>query len=277
MRRRLSLLLIPLLALGILGVMLWSWQGRLIYFPGGAPPPIDEVLPGGRDVTLETSDGLQLSAWFLPPAAADGPAPGVVVLPGNAGNRGGRAPLARGLADAGMAVLLLDYRGYGGNPGTPSERGLRADAAAAADWLAAQPVVDRLVYLGESLGAAVAVRLALDRPPAAVVLRSPFQSLGSMARLHYGPVPDWVLRDRFPVEALVGELDVPLLVVAGERDNIVPAEQSRRVFDAAREPKRFVVVPDAGHNDALITGGIPLLDAVAAFVARHAGGSPGAG
>jgi fermentation-respiration switch protein FrsA (DUF1100 family) len=107
----------------------------------------------------------------------------VLVFNGNGGNRAHRAPLAAALSRSGLAVLLFDYRGYGGNPGAPTEPGLLADARAARAYLASRPGVDpgRLVYLGESLGAAVAVALAVEVPPLALVLRSPFTSLATWA------------------------------------------------------------------------------------------------
>jgi fermentation-respiration switch protein FrsA (DUF1100 family) len=233
------------------------------------------VLPGAREVGYTTEDGLALRGWFLAGPDSRGRA-AVMVLPGNAGNRADRAPLAEALARAGHPVLLVDYRGYGGNPGRPSERGLAADARAARAWLAARPEVDpdRIVYLGESLGAAVALRLAIDYPPAALVLRSPFTSLADVGRLHYPYLPvRLLLTERYGSMELVGRLRTPLLVVAGERDRIIPAAHSRRLYDAARPPKRFVLIPGADHNDLALLAGQRLLGEVLQFVAnRPAGG-----
>lgn len=141
----------------------WSFQRRLIYFPVVEVPPLSASLPGARIVPIRTADGLTLTGWFLN---------------GNAGNRGDRAPLARALADRGYEVLVFDYRGYGGNEGSPSEEGLALDAAAAVTALAELATVDRLIFLGESLGAAIAARLAVESPPTALVLRSPFPVAG---------------------------------------------------------------------------------------------------
>ncbi|WP_017598943.1 alpha/beta hydrolase, partial [Nocardiopsis lucentensis] len=112
--------------------LVWGFQRSLIYLPSSADvPPAAEVIDGARDITLTTRDGLELGAWFVPARGTDrGTA--VLVANGNAGNRQLRAPLAKALADAGLSVLLFDYRGYGGNPGRPSEGGLALDAAAAA-------------------------------------------------------------------------------------------------------------------------------------------------
>jgi fermentation-respiration switch protein FrsA (DUF1100 family) len=194
----------------------------------------------------------------------------VLVCNGNGGDRSMRAPLAAALSRMGLAVLLFDYRGYGGNPGHPTEEGLAADARAALGYLAGRPEVDpeRVIYFGESLGAAVALRLATERPPAALVLRSPFASLAEVGRLHYPVLPvSLLLRDRYDSAALAGRLTAPLLVVAGGRDRIVPAGHSRRLFAAAPEPKRLVVLDGAGHNDHDLLAGPPLLAELRAFLA----------
>lgn len=245
-------------------VVAWGLQRRLIYFPAGPPPPAEQVLPGVAEVVVRTADGLELDAWW----AEAGPV-AVLLLPGNGGNRAGRAPLVAALRDRGASVLAMDYRGYGGNPGTPSQDGLLTDARAGAAWLDARRDVDEVVHLGESLGSAVAVGLARERPPAALVLRSPFDSLLSVARTHYGPVPGWLLRDGYPAEEWIGAVGAPVLVVAGEADEIVPLELSRRLFDAADDPKRLVTVPGAGHNDRALLDGDVFVDAVATFLAEH--------
>jgi fermentation-respiration switch protein FrsA (DUF1100 family) len=264
--------------------LLWSQQRRLIYLPAPrAVPPAATVLPGAEEVSFPTEDGLRLDGWFVPAAPAgrgagaplrgspdpSGRGPAVLVCNGNGGNRSLRAPLAAALARAGLAVLLFDYRGYAANPGRPTEAGLAADARAAVAYLAARPEVDpaRLVYFGESIGAAVALRLAVERPPAALVLRSPFASLAEVGRLHYPLVPvSLLLRDRYDSAARVGRLAAPLLVVAGGRDRIVPASHSRRLFAAAPEPKRLVVLEGAGHNDHDLLAGPRLLAELRAFL-----------
>jgi uncharacterized protein len=191
------------------------------------------------------------------------------VCNGNGGDRSMRAALAAALSRMGLAVLLFDYRGYGGNPGSPSEEGLADDARAALAYLAGRPEVDpgRVAYLGESLGAAVALRLAVERPPAALVLRSPFASLAEVGRRHYPFLPvSLLLRDRYDSAALVGRLTAPLLVVAGSRDRIVPASHSRRLFAAAPEPKRLVVLDGADHNDHDLHAGPRLVGELRAFL-----------
>ena len=268
-----SILLVVAAVLAASLGLLWLFQRRLLYFPTPGPvPPAASVLPGAEDVTFETADGLQLAGWFVPGTGGTGAA--VLVCNGNGGDRSMRAALAAALSRMGLAVLLFDYRGYGGNPGSPSEDGLAADARAALAYLAGRPEVDpdRLLYFGESLGAAVALRLATERAPAALVLRSPFASLAEVGRRHYPMLPvSLLLRDRYDSAALAGRLDTPLLVVAGERDGIVPAGHSRRLFDAAPQPKRLVVLDGADHNDHELLAGPRLLAELRAFL----GGVPG--
>lgn len=249
--------------------LLWSVPRRMIYFPlRHVVPAAASVLPGAEDVSFETADGLRLNGWYIS-AAANAERRAVIVFNGNAGNRAFRAPLAAALREAGLSVLLFDYRGYGGNPGSPSEPGLVADARAARAYVVHREDVDpdRLVYFGESLGAAVAVALAVEHPPAAMVLRSPFTSLVDMGRLVYPFLPVRpLLRDRFDAISQIRQLLCPLLVVAGDRDSIVPPEQSRRLRDAAPGPKRFALIPGADHNDFALVAGQPLMAVVTEFL-----------
>jgi fermentation-respiration switch protein FrsA (DUF1100 family) len=247
----------------------WIFQRRLIYIPMGRAPSVGSVLPAATDVTIDTEDGLRLGAWFVPPngLAARG---SILVFNGNAGNRSFRAPLAAALAKNGFAVLLFDYRGYSGNRGSPTEDGLLADARAARAYLDSRADLDpaRTVYFGESLGAAVAVAAAVERPPAALILRSPFSSLTAMGKLHYPFLPvKLLLKDRFPSIERVRQLSCPLLVLAGDRDQIVPAEDSRTLFEAASmKAKRFVTIPGADHNDDALLAGNRFIREVTGFL-----------
>jgi len=258
--------IVTLVASGLVALM-WSQQRRLIYFPSPGPvPSAATVLPPGRNVVLQTEDGIRLGAWYFP-VASGGPA--VLACNGNGGDRSMRAGLAIALNRLGLSVLLFDYRGYGGNPGRPSEEGLAADARAAQAWLAAQPMVDpeRIAYFGESLGAAVAVGLAAQRPPAALVLRSPFTSLGDVGAVHYPWLPvRRLLLDRYPSIERIASVRAPVSVIAGERDDIVPATLSRRLYDAAAEPKRYVLVPGAAHNDPELLDGRQMIDEIEGFL-----------
>jgi alpha-beta hydrolase superfamily lysophospholipase len=262
--------LVAAVVLAVLSGLLWGLQRRLVYFPDAGPvPAAGAVLPGARDVVLQTSDGLRLGAWFLP--GRDAEAPAVLVANGNGGHRGLRAPLAAALAGRGLAVLLFDYRGYGGNPGSPSEEGLARDVRAARAHLLEEAGVppDRLLYLGESLGAAVVTELATEHPPAALVLRSPFVDLAAVGAAHYPFLPvRALLRDRYPVAERVATIRVPTTVVLGGADSIVPPAQSRAVATTAAGQHRLVEVPGADHNDRVLLDGDALVDAVVELAGR---------
>jgi uncharacterized protein len=236
----------------------WALQRKLIYFPvADVPRPAAVGLPSAQDVSFTTSDGVTLHGWFVPPASPSARET-VLVFNGNAGNRGFRAALAAMLADAGLATLLFDYRGYGENQGQPSEEGLARDAEAAYRYIAARKDVDsrRLVYFGESLGTGVAVRLATNHVPRALILRSPFTSLIDVGRHHYPFLPvRTLLSDRFASIDCVDRLSCPLLVIAAARDSVVPSEQSRRLYEAARPPKHLVIIEGVDHNDYELLAG----------------------
>jgi len=250
------------LAVVALLVFAWTLQRRLIYLPASGPAPaIGAELPGGEEVSFDTEDGLRLRGWFIPGGAGAAGAT-VLVFNGNAGDRSARAPLAGALARAGISVLLFDYRGYGGNPGHPTETGLAADAAAAHSYLLSRPDVraGSILYFGESLGAAVALGLAVEHPPAALVLRSPFTSLADVGQVHYPFLPvRALLKDRYDSIGRVRSVNCPLLVVAGAADTIVPGRLSHQLYDAAAEPKRYIEIPDAGHNDWQLLAGDRLI------------------
>ncbi|MBE1496383.1 fermentation-respiration switch protein FrsA (DUF1100 family) [Amycolatopsis lexingtonensis] len=257
--------LVVVLVLGLV----WVFQRRLIYLPDAGPvPAAASVLPGGEDVRLRTADGLELGAWYVRPRDRE-PSATVLVAGGNGGNRAGRAPLAAKLTEAGLAVLLFDYRGYGGNPGDPSEAGLALDVRAARGFLVEERRVspERLLYFGESLGCAVVTELATAYPPAGLLLRSPFTDLAAVGAEAYPYLPvRLLLRDRFPVEEQVARVRVPVTVVLGGADSIVPPSQSRAV--AAAASARVVEIPGADHNDPVLLDGPELIEAVLALVPR---------
>lgn len=259
---------VVILVAGGLGA-LWAAQRQLIYFPDTtAPPTADAVIPGARDVTLTTTDGLGLTAWFVP-EPDDGRNLAVLLAPGNGGNRLGRADLAVALRDRGFAVLLLDYRGYGGNPGSPSEEGLAldADAAVAALTELGYPP-ERTLFLGESLGTGVVAALQARTPPAGVVLRSPFTELADVGAHHYPWLPvRRLLRDRFEVLGHVAASEVPMTVIRGSADDVVPTELSGEVAATIPHLVEDVVLDGVGHNDPEMFGD-PVADAVARLAER---------
>ena len=255
--------------IGVVLAVIFLAQRSFIYFPEGqVPSPGSLGLRSAEIATFTTDDDLDLEAWYVP-AREPSASRTIILFNGNAGNRANRVQLAARFAEYGWSTLLVDYRGYGGNPGLPSERGLERDAHAALKYVLSRSDVDpsRIVYFGESLGAAVAIRLAVDFPPAALILRSPFSSMTAIGTRHYPFLPvRWLLRDRFPSITRIGQIKSPTLFIAGDSDAIVPLADSQLLFDAANEPKRFVIIPDADHNDEALFGGVEMMAAIRAFL-----------
>ena len=225
----------------------------------------DLALIGVREVALTTADGLSLFSWYLAPGAGR---PVVAYFHGNGGHIGYRTERLRRLAREGYGVLLVEYRGYAGNPGTPSETGLYADGAAALDFIAGQGIAaDRIVLWGESLGSGVAVELATRRAVAAVILEAPFTSVAAAAQHHYRLIPAAMLvRDRFDSLSRIDRLNAPLLILHGERDRIVPVSHGRTLLEAAPEPKEGWFAAEGGHRKFAQFGA---LDAAIAFIDRR--------
>lgn len=229
-------------------------ENRFLYFPTRelAATPASYGLPS-EDLTVEAEDGVALRGWWIHARGERA----LLFFHGNAGNVADRLDRAGILCTRlGLDVFLVDYRGYGGSQGSPSEEGLYRDARAihgAATARGFRP--EDIVVFGESLGSAVAIQLALDRPSGAVVLETPFLSLAAMAREHYPFVPTFLLRSRYDNAAKIPAVVPPKLFLVAERDEIVPPEHGRRLFEVAKEPKTLFVIPGAGHNDTYLTGG----------------------
>jgi hypothetical protein len=233
--------------------MMTAFLNSLLYFPSRTfyATPADAGLEH-EEIAFDAEDGMRLHGWWMPaqrrPALAH-----VLLSHGNAGNIGDRVVHARLLADAGLDVFLFDYRGYGLSEGSPDEAGTYRDARAAREALVRQAGVDagRVVYLGESVGGAVALALAVEAPPLGLVLQSAFTSIRDMGRLHYPFIPPALVPDAYPNLRRIAELRSPLLVIHGDRDDIVPVAHGRALFEAAPQPKRIEIVRGAGHNDLL--------------------------
>lgn len=238
------------LGAGLLLGGIYGMQRRLIYFPdNNLPHPAAVGLPGVQVGRIQTSDGLSLIAWYVAPEEAGNFV--VLYLHGNAGNIAYRASRIQRFAELGWGVLLPEYRGYGGNPGAPSEQGLLEDARAAFARLREIGIPSgRILLWGESLGTGLAVRLAAENAVACLLLESPYTSIADVARVHLPWLPvGFLLRDRFDSLARIGDVRAPILVMQGERDTIVPAEMGQQLLAAARSPGELWQAAEAGHND----------------------------
>ena len=246
---------------------LFLGQRRLLYHPDRAQPGLADLAGlGVREVALTTKDGLALASWYLPPPAGR---PVIAYFHGNGGHIGYRAERLRRFAAAHYGVLLVEYRGYGGNPGAPCEAGLCADGEAALGFLAGAGIAaHRIVLWGESLGSGIAVRLAAARDVGVVVLEAPFTSVAAAARQHYRFIPGAALlmRDRFDSLSRIGQVTAPLLILHGERDGIVPASHGRALLAAATAPKEGWFCDTGGHKDLAHWGA---LDAALDFIERR--------
>lgn len=255
----------------------------LLYHPTSLPAdrsaPATWGLSAGEEVWLETSDGPRIHGWWVP-ARVQPRCGSLIFFHGNAGNIGGRAPLAHELAGRGLDVLLVDYRGYGRSEGRPSEEGLYRDARAAYRHLREVRGIPagEIVVAGHSLGGAVAVLVASEHPVGAAILTSTFTNLTEAARAVYPWLPSaWFRWDPppFPTRRRMRELDAPVLVGRGGGDHLIPRRQVRALYHAASSPREWVEVPDADH------GGLWFQEefqrALTRFLARHLDDCPPAG
>ena len=247
--------------------LLYVGQRRMMYHPDqDLPPPMVVGLAEMAEVRLATADGLDLVAWYRPARADD--LPTIVYYHGNGGNIAGRGGKVRPFLDAGHGVLLVSWRGYGGNPGSPTEEGLFHDGRAALAFLAAEGVpAGRIVLYGESLGTGIAVQMASEQSVGAVVLEAPYTSLADVAQHHYWYVPaQYLVMDRFDSLATIDGITAPLLVLHGERDDVVPTKFGRALYEAANDPKELRLFPHGGHNDMTLHGAA---EATLDFLARQ--------
>ncbi len=239
-----------LAAYGILLGGMFAFQRSLLYFPPNDQPEAATAQASGIEaVTVTTADGLDLVHWYHPPGAPDGPV--VVIFHGNAGHIGDRVPKYWPLLQAGLGVFLASYRGYGGNPGRPSEEGLTADALSVMAHLAGREIASqRIILYGESLGTGLAIKMAAGQPVAGLILEAPPGSIAELAQSHYWYVPaKWLLLDQWNAIELMDQVAAPLLLMHGDADRVVPVRFGRRVFEAATGPKEALFIEGGGHAD----------------------------
>jgi len=215
--------------------------------------PKDAGLSGVEEIVFKAADGTRLIAWYRPAQAGK---PTLLYFQGNCGNTADRAGKIKAIGSDGYGVFMLNYRRYGGSGGRPTEKRIAADAVSAYDYLRGLGVAPHdIVIYGESLGTAVATRLCLQRAPKALVLEAPFTSVVDVGLLMWPLLPlKYIMVDQYRTIDRIGQVGVPLFIVHGGRDNVIPLDQARRVLHAANEPKTLSVVPRAGHNDLFEQG-----------------------
>lgn len=246
-------------------------ENRLVYFPSKYPhgnwhPELWGLR--AEDCYFKTSDGLRLHGWFVSNANASST---LLWCHGNAGNISDRLDNLARLAELPISVFIFDYRGYGRSEGQPDERGVYLDAVAAYDYLISRQDVepDNIILFGRSLGGAVAVDLATQRPAAGLILESTFTSAKDMAKSSFGFLPVHLLiKTKFDSAEKIGQLRLPVLFFHGTEDRTVPIRLGKQLFAAAKEPKEFYEIQGADHNNTFVVGGQPYFDKLAEFMGK---------
>jgi fermentation-respiration switch protein FrsA (DUF1100 family) len=266
---RTILLMLVVLACGI-GGTLYSVETHLVlYHPDvRLPSPAQAGVPEMRPVTIHTKDNLPLTSWFVD-AADDKPV--LLFFMGDTGSLADRADAFKPFIQHGYGIFLLGYRGFGGNPGEPSERGLYRDARAAIAWLGSHGYdAGRIVLYGHSLGTGIAVQMATEIKARAVILEAPYTTLPDTVQLNMPLVSaNWFMKkDYYNNIEKIGKIREPLLIVQGDHDEVIPYKQGKALFKAAPEPKQAYLIPEGGHSDLFDYGEAQL---VMDFLDHHAG------
>jgi fermentation-respiration switch protein FrsA (DUF1100 family) len=257
-----SVLIFLFVGYGALIALMYVTQRALMYFPETfRVPPGDAGLPAAEEVMLDTADGERVIAWHIAPR--DG-RPVVLYFHGNGGSLRYRVDRFKALTALGNGLVALSYRGYGGSTGRPTEAGLIGDAAAAYAFAAARYPADRIVLWGESLGSGVAIALAAEQPVASLILEAPFSSAVDVAARAYPFVPvRWLMKDQFRSDLRVENVKAPVLIVHGDRDEIVPIAFGERLYKMVKAPKRFMRITGGNHEGL---GAFGIVEAAMAFV-----------
>ena len=226
-------------------------QRRLLYYPSHFYVPLSEARANRafQEISVRTSDGIDLKAWYAPPTSK---ALTIVFFHGNADCLYNASQVADPYIAAGYGFLLTEYRGYSGLAGTPTEAGLYNDARAYLRELIARGIESRhIILFGHSLGTGVAMQMAEEFHVGGLMLLAPYLSVPKLAHVYFPFFPtEYLALDRFENERKIANIHVPLLIVNGARDRVVPASQGKKLYDLANEPKESHSLPDRGHNDA---------------------------
>jgi fermentation-respiration switch protein FrsA (DUF1100 family) len=238
---------------GVLGAAYFG-QRKLIYFPDRTRvEPSQAGLPDVEEKVLKTPDGQRIIVWY---GKAQPGQPTLLYFHGNGGGLVDRAERIRRFMNEGWGVYMMAYRGYSGSSGVPTEASNIADARLAYGALVLEGVSpESIIAYGESLGSGVAARVAVERPVGRLILEAPYTSAVAVGAKAYPYLPvSYLLRDRYETDKVIKQVHVPLLILHGERDGVIPVEMGRELARLANEPKRVVVFPNAGHNNLYVDG-----------------------
>jgi pimeloyl-ACP methyl ester carboxylesterase len=245
----LGCLLVGVYVLLLIGI--FTFQRSLLYFPSHASTSLSEAHahPSFQEISVRTADGLDLKAWYAP--ATSKPFT-IVFFHGNGDSLLGSSLVARPYIDSGYGFLAVEFRGYSGLPGTPTEAGLYADGRACLYELMRRGVKsDRIILFGHSLGTGVATQMAEEFPVGGIMLLAPYLSIPKIAQIDFPFIPAEILvLDRFENYRKMKNIHVPLLIANGDRDEVIPPSQGKQLFELANAPRQYNSLPDCGHNDA---------------------------
>jgi len=258
-----------LLAYALLVAFVYLRQAKMLYFPTRQieATPANINLPFD-EITLQTADGVHISAWFIPAPQAKG---FLIFCHGNAGNISHRLDSIRLFHEMNLSVLIFDYRGYGRSEGEPTEKGTYLDAEAAYDFLVKVKGVApyRIIVFGRSLGSAVAAELAMRRDAGALIIESGFTSVPDLGRIFFPHMPvKFISRFHYATIDKVGRLHLPKLFIHSPDDEIVPYVQGRKLFETACEPKEFLIIR-GDHNGGFLMSGDSYLHGIEKFLEKY--------
>jgi len=266
-----SLVIAAFVAIAVWTLALMAFEEQFIYFPSVYPEGLYNALDpsvGVIDCWFTTADSVKLHGWYV---RAPDPIGTLLLSHGNAGNISHRLDLMRQLHRSGFNVFMYDYRGYGRSEGFPTEEGIYLDGRAAYDYAATLPGVDslRIILFGTSLGGAVSVDVATDRSPGGLILEATFSSGKELGQELYPFLPiKLFMKSEFNSVEKIRSITVPILVIHGSDDSIVPLKLARRLFDAANEPKEFYEIAGADHNDTYMVGRAEYFNKISGFARR---------
>jgi len=261
-----SILFIVITSWILIALLIYFYQPKLIYYPHKeivASP--NDILLDYEEVTLTTSDNYEINAWWIPNANARAT---LLFFHGNAGNISHRLDSINNFHQLGLSVLIIDYRGYGISPGTPSEQGTYNDAEAAWSYLTKEKNIppNNIVIFGRSLGGAIATWLAEKHASAALIIESSFTSIADIGKYYYPYLPTKLLaRIKYPSKDRIPKIKTPILFIHSPNDEIIPYEHGQALFEVANKPKSFLQI-HGSHNDGFMISGRKYIDGINTFI-----------